>query len=260
MIFLNAHRRQKHLLCCPLRSPTKAPILNYPLLPSLHFYPVPTRRGREGRACVSCWVGCYRLRRAHKYMWRWFQVLPPELCWWQFLFVTAVLETLPAHVIWSSDLTFPTREPGVDWRQAVTWLCLPALGTALGQPWVVRPWAADSWWRGAVHIPQCVTHVLPQPLWAEIRMVGKPQAGQESSSHFYRWENWSPEMLRVTANPLSVRHCPCHSSHQPWILRWLWYLKLCYIISVLGAVLSFWCFNTCRHCVLFFFFFQASLK
>ena len=28
---------------------------------------------------------------------------------------------------------------------------------------IMRPWAADSWWWGAVPIPQCVTHALSQP-------------------------------------------------------------------------------------------------
>ena len=55
LIFLSAQHRQKHLLCCPLRSPTKALNLNYPLLPSLHFTWCP--QGEEGREQLVCPVG-----------------------------------------------------------------------------------------------------------------------------------------------------------------------------------------------------------
>lgn len=56
LIFLSAQHRQKHPLCCPLRSPTKALNLNYPLLfPSLHFTWCP--QGEEGREQLVCPVG-----------------------------------------------------------------------------------------------------------------------------------------------------------------------------------------------------------
>ena len=55
MIFLNAPHRQRHLLCCPLRGPTKALVLNCPRLPPLHFPPVPTGGGREGQ--LVCHAG-----------------------------------------------------------------------------------------------------------------------------------------------------------------------------------------------------------
>lgn len=179
-----------------MRMLTKALILSDSPLTSLHFHPVPHgERKKEDHLYMSRQVGCCSLASI--------QVLiisgPPirtklisSLC-------GEIFKILSAHVMCYSDLTFPTRilsglQEGCDVAPPIS------SGDSPGTP---------GWWflvAGSCPHTSVSHHFLSHY-----------QKGWEAmnKASFNRWGNRSAEKW---CN-LSVRQCPCCSSHQLWVLR-----------------------------------------